>query len=248
MSRKSKTNRREHPARHADPRLALASADAFRACSRPFLQHVTAKTWQVNAVNQEAAKDVGGLVGSATNLALSVELYLKALWILHGSRVPETHHLWTLYKHLRPDLRSLIEDHYNTIPKRPDDEAIAFQFQIAPTGTVWAEDPPFVRDDSLPGVLKRSSDAFLTWRYFYEAGRPGRTVFLEYDFHFLGLVADVLRGYVQAGVEELDERRRRRKEAEGVSPKGQPHEGGSSPSGELPGVPEAVDRGIVPRD
>jgi hypothetical protein len=53
---------------NADPRLALASADGFRACSRLFLQRLAGLP--MGTANQEGAKDIGGLVASATTRAL----------------------------------------------------------------------------------------------------------------------------------------------------------------------------------
>ena len=62
--------------------LVFLSADAFRACSRPFRQKVAGLS--IDAAIAKAIKDFGGLVASATTLALSVELYLKALRMVMG--------------------------------------------------------------------------------------------------------------------------------------------------------------------
>ncbi len=216
MSRRRKKSReQEHP--HADPRLALASADAFRAWSRPFLQRLAGL--HMDAANQEAAKDIGGLVASVTTLALSIELYLKALWMLlaitpahrsaFGKGAPGRHNLWTLYKRLPLGLRKSIESMYERVPEPPVTEGVAFHAQIAPADLAGADTSksPTPPDNSIAGILKRSSDAFLTWRYLHESGRPGRVVTLHYEFHFLGLIADSLRAHAQDGITKLDEYR-----------------------------------------
>lgn len=73
-------------------------------------------------------------MASATNIALAIELYLKALWILVAKRVPNEHNLWTLYKHLPQDLRQKIEEAYSQVPTRPEFEAVALEIVVAPPG------------------------------------------------------------------------------------------------------------------
>ena len=87
--------------------VVFLSADAFRACSRPFRQKVAGLS--IDAAKTEATKDLGGLVASATNLALSVELYLKALRMPTGLAPNRTHALDELYADLPQDLRESVE-------------------------------------------------------------------------------------------------------------------------------------------
>jgi hypothetical protein len=53
--------------------------------------------------------------------------------------------------------------------------------------------PP--KNQDLKGILLRSSDVFLHWRYLYEKGSVGEYVVYEYKFGRLGLIAEVLRAY-----------------------------------------------------
>jgi len=73
-----------------DPKLALDSADSFRSLAGRFVSSIR---MHVNYAWQDALADLGGLVASATNLTLAVEIYLKTLYILLGLQVPHTHNL-----------------------------------------------------------------------------------------------------------------------------------------------------------
>jgi hypothetical protein len=55
--------------------VAIQAADSFRALSKPFLDHVAG--CDINTANARAAQDFGGMIASATSLALAVELYLR---------------------------------------------------------------------------------------------------------------------------------------------------------------------------
>ncbi len=109
--------------------LVFLSADAFRACSRPLRQKVTGLS--IDAAIAEAIKDLGGLVASATNLALSVELYLKGLRMATGLAPNRIHALDELYADLPKDLRQSIEATYEATPKpAPVGKDIALDLSI----------------------------------------------------------------------------------------------------------------------
>jgi len=175
--------------------LVFLSADAFRACSRPFRQKVAGLS--IDAAIAEAIKDFGGLVASATTLALSVELYLKALRMVTGLAPIRTHALGELYADLPQDLRQSVEAAYEATPKpAPVGEAIALDLSIKrKDGPEEVSPPKTVKpDQSLASVLQRSSALFETWRYLYEAGELGK-VNPRYEFHYLGVAADVLHAH-----------------------------------------------------
>ena len=154
--------------------LVFLSADAFRACSRPFRQKVAGLS--IDAAIAEAIKDFGGLVASATNLALSVELYLKALRMATGRAPNRIHDLGELYGDLPQDLRQSVEAAYEATPTpAPVGEAIAQDLSIKrKDGPEEVRPPkPVKPDHSLSSVLQRSSVVFETWRYLYEAGELG---------------------------------------------------------------------------
>jgi hypothetical protein len=55
---------------------------------------------------------------------------------------------------------------------------------------------PVQPDHSLSSVLQRSSAVFETWRYLCEAGELGK-VNPRYEFHYLGVAADVLHSHAE---------------------------------------------------
>jgi hypothetical protein len=192
----------------------LLSADAFRECSRPFRQKVAGL--RTDAASAEASKDLGGMVASATNLALSVELYLKALRMVSGLPENPTHNLHTLYTELPLDLRQSAEAVYEAKPKpNPAGEAIG----MAITRPKNTPPPKIGTDYSLPSILDRSSAVFETWRYPHEADKPGKAR-QRYEFHYLGVAADVLHEHVVYAVEEL--KRRLQAQDSGKGPSSRP--------------------------
>jgi HEPN domain-containing protein len=170
--------------------VIFLSADAFRALSRPFRQTVAGLN--IDAAKIEATKDMGGLVASATNLALSVELYLKALRMPTGLSPNQTHNLDELYAELPRDLRQSVEAAYEATAKPAPDSVIALNLPIKRKDGPEVRPPePVGPDHSLPAVLQRSRRLFETWRYLYETAASGK-VFQPYEFHYLGVAADVL--------------------------------------------------------
>src|SRR5712691_3540260 len=104
--RQMKRHRRTQPTstRAGDPALAVATADAFRKLSGPFIERVAGRGWEARDI---AAQDIPGMIASATALAFAVELYLKALCIITRRQpLPGGHNLWVLYRALHDDVRS----------------------------------------------------------------------------------------------------------------------------------------------
>ena len=96
-----------------DFRTALIAADAFRTQAKRFISNLPQGS--LDEAAQFSVRNLGEFIASATILALALELYLKALRIAIGSPASETHHLWSLYKHLPVDLKKAIETQYDQI-------------------------------------------------------------------------------------------------------------------------------------
>jgi hypothetical protein len=175
--------------------MAFRSADAFRASSRPFRQKIAGL--QNKSVAREANNDVGGMIASAVTLALSVELYLKTLQMISGPP-NQGHELHKLYAALPNDLRQSIEAAYEATPKPAPEEPAFLEFSVAREGGPSEARPPKAEkvDHSLLAVLERSSRVFERWRYLYEAGESER-VNDPYEFHYLGVAADVLHSHAE---------------------------------------------------
>ena len=165
------------------------SADAFRKLSEYFLEAIG----RDSMCHERATRDFGGCIASVTNLSLALELYLKALYLLSGFQVPTTHDLWSLFEGLPQSVKSTIIACYKRLPEAAAGiKVLQIQLSVGPL----KGDPTFPdhkSDYSLENVLKRSKDAFETWRYLYERGKRDRVLNIAYEFHYLGTIATVLR-------------------------------------------------------
>ena len=177
-----------------DPALAIASADSFRRLAQPFLDFIGR---DFHVCNERAVRDLGGMVASATNLSLAVELYAKALHILSGRDVPKTHDLYALFAALPQPLRDAVVCEYEALGKPQAGVACTLELQLSnrdfrdeDEGRQSLGNP----DNSIGSVLRRSRDVFHTWRYLYERGKSEECVDFIYEFHFLAAAATALRG------------------------------------------------------
>jgi len=169
----------------------VSIGDAFRKHANVFIKEIEKET-DMNKARDRPMQDFGGLISSATILALTVELCLKALRILSGMNVPDTHHLWSLYKRLPQELKNSVEASYDKL--NPKEGAEVDELQVAlHVGRPSAEASQELNElpwpsgeEDLKGVLIRSSDAFATWRYLYEKGQPGKFTMLR------GFVAEIV--------------------------------------------------------
>ncbi|MGH9908483.1 MAG: hypothetical protein ACRD8U_23220 [Pyrinomonadaceae bacterium] len=180
-----------------DAGVAIVAADAFREQSQPFLQRVGP---DISTAHERAVRDIGGLIASATSLALAVELYLKALRILVGLQVTAHHDLWALFKGLPKEIKDSVEQYYGSLggPQGSDIHTLTVKVSVGPfTKEQLAESDKeengSAQDNSLKSVLKRSKDAFLTWRYFHEQGDRAAISVFHYEFHYLGAAAEAVR-------------------------------------------------------
>jgi hypothetical protein len=186
-----------------DAGVAIVAADAFREQSQAFLQGVGPAS---GTAHEHAVQDYGDMIASATSLALSVELYLKALRILVGFRVPAHHDLWALFKGLPKELKESIERHYASLW---DHHGSDVHTSVASVGSFSKEqlaetnDADGPQDNSLRSVLKRSKDAFQTWRYLHERGNCTKISEFSYEFYYLGAAADVMQAHAVAMLARL---------------------------------------------
>lgn len=192
-----KTNVKQDP---GSAGLALHSADAFRALSRPFLDFVGT---DMNICHERAVQNMGAMIASATSLALSVELYLKALRLLHGIKASHTHDLLALFDGLPETLRASIDRVYTQIPSNP--VGVASSLILGVILGQKKEIPPSVPpkrppDNSIRAVLERSKDAFQTWRYMHEQGELETSVEFVYEFHNLGRIAEAIRSHIAPSI------------------------------------------------
>lgn len=197
--RKDKAPMSERKDLMPDAGFAIVAADAFLEQSQPFLQRIGR---DIETAHERAVRDIGGMIASATSLALAVELYLKALRLLVGLRAPRYHDLWALFTALPQDLKDSVEQYYISLggPQGADIHTLNVKLSVGPFREEQLAESDRkktgrAQDNSLKSVLKRSKDAFQTWRYLYERGNPAAISTFHYEFHYLGAAANAVRAH-----------------------------------------------------
>ncbi len=183
-----------------DANTALIAADAFRVQSKIFIDSLPKDN--LDEASQFSVRNLGGLIASATTLALALELYLKALRIVTGFPASEMHNLWSLYKHLPTDLKKAIENQYNLLNTRQDGKLASLHLEVStePFNDNLPDENEQLNNfsDDLKSVFIRSSDAFITWRYIHEGGKRNEYVKYDYEFYRLELICDITRSQLTA--------------------------------------------------
>jgi hypothetical protein len=167
--------------------MVLEEAHAFAECARPFL--VTVEDDNVNRIGR------GELIASAANLALALELYLKALWMLEGRtppKGPRGHDLAMLYEGLPADLRGELETRFDTINNRTGVRRRAFRVGVIPPEQERPAPSSGSRVNSLPLILERARNDYTTWRYLHEHSRSGELETWDFEYLGLSIARDVL--------------------------------------------------------
>ena len=181
---------------------ALTVADAFRNHSKMFIDSLPKENFDVAL--KVAENDFGGLIASVTMLAFALELYLKALRIKTDLPVPEEHDLLKLYKNLSKELKQSIENQYNkSNTERAGNLAthLFYEINIKPSENNSVNNAKIrenIMDDKLESVLKRSKDAFDTWRYIYE--EKDAYVKYNYEFYHLDLICEITRSHLTTSI------------------------------------------------
>jgi hypothetical protein len=194
------TVRRKQRDLKRDYNISLMSARSFYQLAVPFLQKIGVD----QECHKKAVADLGGLISSATNMAFSIEMYLKTLRLMSGLSVPQTHDLWVLFKHLPEQLKNALSNQYEHLKSLSPPEAIqALQILMTPTEKQNLKDDFDKNDEkrrldnSLKGVIKRNKSAFENWRYIYEQEEMDRAYTLHYDYVCLSLIVKSFETIIQ---------------------------------------------------
>jgi len=178
-----------------DVSLAINSADTFKAISDAYTK--TRKGIKLEDSNKHQVP-LGTVIGSATNLSLAVELYLKSIYMLLKKEVPDTHNLWALFKNLPVEVKDELKAQYDLVNGQPTNELASVRIYTARRKEGTFDPPQELRKigpSDLKSVLVRSAEAYVTWRYLYEHEDTDDWRLFEYEFARLGLVCNVARGY-----------------------------------------------------
>ena len=175
-----------------DCKAAYVCAEAFQNLAEQFIPNISS---MVEDVPSKMSPEMGNLVACATNLAFSIELYLKALLIHSGLPVPEIHDLHELYDKLPPEVKTLIEDTY-IISYRKEwlGRRASITLAKGPARVPrWNDNSQ--RSTHLPDILSRSKNLFESWRYIFESRKSVEKdhEMHEFEYGLLRTAAEAMR-------------------------------------------------------
>lgn len=186
--------------KYRDIRAGLVCAEAFQRLAELFIERIGE---DVKAgAHEDPPRELGDLVGSATNLAFALELYLKTLLTQLDLTVPQDHDLRNQYDALPLEVRAQIEERYEkawprwygkrasiTIAKGPRDEPN------------WNDYRNMSKE--LGELLGRSRDLFQSWRYIYEVTVPNDSSYQFHEFEY-GLLLCACQAVRESIMERLE--------------------------------------------
>lgn len=125
-----------------------------------------------------------------------IEKLSTLTWHQRPRKGPQGHQLSALFEGLSEDLKDSIETQYSKAPNRPS--GMGSTCRVTATETVLrieVRDTPSNRKTdsrSLRGVLRRSEDVFVSWRYFHEIPKPASDI-INFEFFDLNAIAEILK-------------------------------------------------------
>ncbi len=168
-----------------DYNVAARSAEAFQIVGSRLLVDLR-KTIPEGSAKAVPA-EIGSAVCAATNLALSLELFMKATYVIDGRTPPKGHNLLALFDGLPDDVKAEVTRIYDSLLReipRPVEASLTIVVgdQESPEWEEVLEAPM-----DIESVLRSSRDAFVDWRYLFEVSIPSKQKWQWHRFEHLGL-------------------------------------------------------------
>ncbi|MET2949646.1 HEPN domain-containing protein [Vibrio owensii] len=166
--------------------LSIMGGDSHMRIANSFLQTMP---YEIEEIAKNGLENSGNLFACATNLALSIELYLKALLIKHEIRPAKVHDLKELYETLPNSEKKRVESAYKSYkpyPLNPFDKSSSFTFLASKSG-------PRVKKKDMASILSRSKDNFVEFRYIFDSIDKSNTNSIMFEYGALWCIARALR-------------------------------------------------------
>ena len=186
----------------ASPEIAALAGDAFLSLAQIFLQSLSTNS---DGAAMDAMEDIGGLLASATNLSLAIEIYLKAVLFHYRISVPHTHDLPELYKLIPTAVQEQISNAYAVLQEDKNEvkEVKELVLQLARSPLFPDDDPVLPQNNTILEMLSRNKNAFMTWRYAFSELTGKFNTSLRYEFLYLELIAKAIRGQLEVRQQTL---------------------------------------------
>ena len=186
-----------------DSNLSLLTAKGFYDQAIPFLEKIDSRS----NYHELALADLGGLIASATTMALSLEIYIKTLYIMSNVNVPHNHNLWRLFEGLPSNIKDHAIQIYNAKKSIEKPENLrGIQIKLTENSRVPQkididdEDLNRTLSMDLESILKKSEDAFINWRYLYEQPEQNKPLILQYDFVCMAILVKTLHEIITSAI------------------------------------------------
>ncbi|MEA3498001.1 MAG: hypothetical protein U9R16_02965 [Campylobacterota bacterium] len=157
---------------------ALAMADVFFTTGISLLKY----------------KKPSAIFAGATNLGLSIEIYLKSLIVMEGNSKPNNHKLCELYRLLSGDLIKIIEKKYKEFNGADSDNDIFFiRGRKENSDSSENNYSPHNPSANISELLKQHKNMFITFRYMSEKGRSDEWEHFILEYENIKILIDILK-------------------------------------------------------
>lgn len=164
----------------------IMSGDSHFKIVDGFLQSMP---YETDEIVKYMPENWGMVFAAATNLALSIELYLKAIMISHNEEFEKTHDLYILFNELPDPVKVKIKEEYkayNPYPNNPFDKRSAIDI-------LHGAESPKIKKYDVESVLYRSKDSFVAYRYLFESIEKSSTRSIKFEYGALWSIARAIR-------------------------------------------------------
>lgn len=130
----------------------------------------------------------------ATNIGLSLELYLKSLIVMEGNSKPNIHILNKLYLLLSDNLKNEIEEKYkNSDGGNPSNEVFFIRGRKENSNNQNNNNSPYIKSENLISLLEQHKNIFITFRYMSEKARSDEWEHFILEYKNISILSDVLK-------------------------------------------------------
>jgi hypothetical protein len=182
-----------------DPNLAIHAAGHFFELAGTFFGQLPVDKAEFDSFLKQP-KNIGRLIVASTNLAFSIELYLKGLAMKTKGYAIAGHELVNLFNDLPVDIRDLIQQRYHhRFIKRKKSNFRVIDFIISTHNQPPSETNKMARilnvgdEANVCKVLAVEKDAFQKWRYVYEQAPPAGWVAVTVHYCHLCILVNSIQ-------------------------------------------------------
>lgn len=192
---------RTTPAARCDLNTALNAARGFTTLAQDYFRELPGAQSQASPF---IARTRGAFTAAATNIALAVEIYLKAAAIVHQIDVLHAHDLRQLFERLPDTSRVEIEKCYQDEESKLGEGVCGIEIAVTATpvppsaGDLARAQRSLLKVTDVRSLLSAESDAFVTWRYFFAEGPVGPVAVFSSHFRRLQILGGVLDAHIRS--------------------------------------------------